>query len=82
MTSSPNITDAGYYADILANRGIFTSDHTLLTSPATANQVAQNARNPIQWKAKFAAAMVKMGQLDVLTGTAGEIRANCRVINS
>ncbi|XWS38071.1 hypothetical protein CRYUN_Cryun19dG0099500 [Craigia yunnanensis] len=82
MTSSPNITDAGYYADILANRGIFTSDHTLLTSPATANQVAQNARNPMQWKAKFAAAMVKMGHLEVLTGTAGEIRANCRVINS
>ena len=82
MTSSPSITDAGYYADILANRGIFTSDHTLLTSPATANQVAQNARNPMQWKAKFAAAMVKMGHLEVLTGTAGEIRANCRVINS
>ena len=82
MTSSPSITDAGYYVDILAKRGLFTSDQTLLTSLATANQVAQNARNPMQWKAKFAAAMVKMGQLDVLTGTAGEIRANCRVINS
>ncbi|XP_022733944.1 peroxidase 5-like [Durio zibethinus] len=82
MTSTPNITDAGYYVDILANRGLFTSDHTLLTSPATAYQVAQNARNPMQWRAKFAAAMVKMGQLEVLTGTAGEIRANCRVTNS
>ncbi|KAK6250834.1 hypothetical protein SCA6_004839 [Theobroma cacao] len=79
--SSPSITDAGYYVEILANRGLFTSDHTLLTNPATANQVTQNARNPMQWRAKFAAAMVKMGQLEVLTGTAGEIRANCRVIN-
>ncbi|KAK6275278.1 hypothetical protein POUND7_004987 [Theobroma cacao] len=74
--SSPSITDAGYYVDILANRGLFTSDHTLLTNPATANQVTQNARNPMQWRAKFGAAMVKMGQLEVLTGTAGEIRAN------
>ncbi|XP_022737309.1 peroxidase 5-like [Durio zibethinus] len=82
MTSSSSITDASYYVDILANRGLFTSDQTLLTSPATANQVAQNARNPMEWKAKFAAAMVKMGHLDVLTGTVGEIRANCRVINS
>ncbi|XVE64506.1 hypothetical protein DITRI_Ditri07aG0106000 [Diplodiscus trichospermus] len=81
MTSSPSIADAGYYVDILANRGLFTSDHTLLTSPATANQVAEYARNPTQWRTKFAAAMVKMGHLQVLTGTAGEIRANCRVIN-
>ncbi|XVF51107.1 hypothetical protein PTKIN_Ptkin04bG0158100 [Pterospermum kingtungense] len=81
MTSSPSISDAGYYVDVLANKGLFTSDHALLTSPATANQVGENARNPMQWKAKFAAAMVKMGQIQVLTGTAGEIRANCRVMN-
>ncbi|XWS61432.1 hypothetical protein CRYUN_Cryun07bG0125200 [Craigia yunnanensis] len=82
MTSSPSIIDVGYYVDILANMGLFMSDHTLPTSPVTANQVAQNAKNPMQWKSKFAAAMVKMGQLDVLTGTAGEIRAKYRVINS
>ncbi|XVF10196.1 hypothetical protein REPUB_Repub07fG0161900 [Reevesia pubescens] len=82
MTSTPSISDAGYYADILANRGLFTSDHTLLTSLATSKQVVEYAKNPRQWKTKFAAAMVKMGHMDVLTGTAGEIRANCRVINS
>ncbi|KDP30908.1 hypothetical protein JCGZ_15520 [Jatropha curcas] len=79
--SSPGTIDAGYYIDILANRGLFISDQTLLTNPATATQVSQNARNPLLWQTKFAAAMVKMGGLDVLTGNAGEIRANCRVIN-
>uniref|UniRef100_A0A7N2MGC4 peroxidase n=1 Tax=Quercus lobata TaxID=97700 RepID=A0A7N2MGC4_QUELO len=80
--SSPAITDAGYYTNILANRGLFTSDQTLMTNAATANQVSQNARSTMLWRSKFAAAMVKMGQLDVLTGNGGEIRSNCRVINS
>ncbi|KAK4362845.1 hypothetical protein RND71_018086 [Anisodus tanguticus] len=80
--ASPAITDVGYYTDVLDNRGLFTSDQTLLTNPTTANQVTQNSRNPFLWKSKFALAMVKMGQIGVLTGTAGEIRANCRVINS
>lgn len=79
---SPATTDAGYYLDILANRGLFTSDQTLLTNAATATQVNINARNSMLWKRKFAAAMQKMGKLDVLTGNAGEIRADCRVINS
>ncbi|XP_059304434.1 peroxidase 5-like [Lycium ferocissimum] len=80
--ASPAITDEGYYTDILANRGLFTSDQTLLTNPTTATQVAQYGRNSFLWKTKFAFAMVKMGQIGVLTDTAGEIRANCRVINS
>ncbi|KAM3681797.1 hypothetical protein ACJW31_12G025900 [Castanea mollissima] len=80
--SSPAITDAGYYTNILANRGLFTSDQTLMTNVATANQVSQNARSTMLWRSKFAAAMVKMGQLDVLMGNGGEIRSNCRVINS
>lgn len=79
--SSPNDMDSGYYVDILNNRGLFTSDQALLTNPATAQQVNQNAMSPFLWKNKLAAAMVKMGKVDVLTGNAGEIRANCRVVN-
>lgn len=78
---SPSVTDVGYYIDILRNQGLFTSDQTLLTDRETASQVNQNARNPMLWKTKFAAGMIKMGKLGVLTGNAGEIRANCRVVN-
>ena len=81
-TDCPSFRDAGYYKNVLANRGLFTSDQTLMTNAATAIQVNQNARNPNLWRSKFAAAMLKMSQLDVLTGDAGEIRSNCRVINS
>ncbi|KAL6291752.1 hypothetical protein ACE6H2_009262 [Prunus campanulata] len=80
--ASPAVTDTSYYTYILTNRGLFTSDQTLLTNSATANQVNQNAKMPFLWRTKFASAMVKMGKLEVLTGNAGEIRANCRVINS
>lgn len=80
--SSPRTADVGYYNDILANRGLFTSDQTLLTNTGTARKVHQNARNPYLWSNKFADAMVKMGQVGVLTGNAGEIRTNCRVVNS
>ncbi|GMH09075.1 hypothetical protein Nepgr_010915 [Nepenthes gracilis] len=78
---SPLVLDSGYYMDILANRGLFSSDQALLNDSTTAIQVNQNAWNSYLWRSKFASAMVKMGQIGVLTGNAGEIRANCRVIN-
>ncbi|KAI3869570.1 hypothetical protein MKW92_038326 [Papaver armeniacum] len=77
---SPNVADVGYFIDVLTNRGLFTSDQTLLTNQATAAQLTQN-RNPFVWNDKLRAAMVKMGRIDVLTGNAGQIRLNCRVPN-
>jgi peroxidase len=79
--SSPNTMDTGYYVDVQANRGLFTSDQALLADAATANQVNQNAMNTFLWQRKFANAMVKMGYTGVLTGSAGEVRLNCRKIN-
>lgn len=73
--------DTAYYSDLLENRGLFISDQVLMTDPSTAAQVTQNAVSGLSWRANFAAAMVKMGQIGVLTGNAGEIRSNCRVIN-
>ncbi|KAJ6359507.1 hypothetical protein OIU76_001104 [Salix suchowensis] len=79
---TPTISDVNYYKDILAHRGLFSSDQALLTNPATAREVKSNAMSSSGWKKKFAAAMVKMGQIEVLTGKTGEIRANCRVVKS
>lgn len=78
---SPAMSDTGYYWDIINNRGLFTSDQTLLSDSATADLVNQYARNPYFWGNKFADAMVAMGQISVLTDNEGEIRRNCRVIN-
>ncbi|XP_074320367.1 peroxidase 5-like [Silene latifolia] len=78
---SPTISDTAYYRNILANRGLFTSDQTLISDSGTASLVTQYARNPFLWGRDFANAMVKMGRIDVLTGDQGEIRSNCWVIN-
>ncbi|KAF2323106.1 hypothetical protein GH714_033490 [Hevea brasiliensis] len=58
-----------------------SGDQTLMNSPSTQRMVVNNARNGGAWAAKFAKAMVHMGSLDVLTGTQGEIRRLCSVVN-
>ncbi|KAJ4721712.1 Peroxidase [Melia azedarach] len=78
---TPNRLDNKYYVDLKNHHGLLTSDQTLLSSPSTAGIVRNNARHGTAWANKFAAAMVKMGAIEVLTGSKGEIRKNCRVVN-
>ncbi|WCJ40450.1 Peroxidase superfamily protein [Euphorbia peplus] len=73
--------DNKYYSELKNNRGLFTSDQTLMNSRSTKSMVLRNARNNAEWAAKFAKAMRHMGSIDVLTGTQGEIRTLCSVVN-
>ncbi|KAE8685679.1 Peroxidase 12 [Hibiscus syriacus] len=79
---SPNIFDNKYYVDLLNRQGLFTSDQDLYTDSRTRGIVTSFAVNQSLFFEKFAVAMIKMGQLSVLTGNNGEIRANCSVRNS
>lgn len=78
---SPNRLDNRYYKNLRTGKGLLTSDQTLMSDPWTARTVRNNANRRGEWAAKFAAAMVKMGSIEVLTGTQGAIRQNCRVVN-
>ncbi|XP_059650179.1 peroxidase 5-like [Cornus florida] len=78
---TPNSLDKNYYRDLKNNHGVLTSDQTLLTSPSTARIVRHHAKHGAAWADEFAAAMIRMGSIDVLTGSLGEIRKNCRVVN-
>ncbi|XP_040378447.1 peroxidase 2-like [Oryza brachyantha] len=78
---TPNALDNQYYKNVLAHRVLFTSDAALLTSPATAKMVVDNANIPGWWEDRFKAAMVKMASIEVKTGNNGEIRRNCRAVN-
>ncbi|TVU31891.1 hypothetical protein EJB05_23596 [Eragrostis curvula] len=76
---SPNAFDEGFYKGVMANRGLLASDQALLSDKNTAVQVVTYATDPATFQSDFAAAMVKMGSVGVLTGSKGKIRANCRV---
>ncbi|XP_006649294.1 peroxidase 5-like [Oryza brachyantha] len=78
---SENTFDTSYYQNLLAGRGVLASDQTLTADNATAALVAQNAYNMYLFATRFGQAMVKMGAIQVLTGSNGQIRTNCRVAN-
>ncbi|XP_052140766.1 peroxidase 72-like [Oryza glaberrima] len=75
--------DNQYYRNLLAHRGLLSSDEVLLTggNPATAELVELYAANQDIFFAHFAQSMVKMGNISPLTGGNGEVRTNCRRVN-
>ena len=79
--STPDAFDNAYFGNLLSQRGLLHSDQTLFGSGggATDGLVSTYASSADQWGSDFAAAMVKMGTVGVLTGASGKIRANCRV---
>ncbi|KAJ4769502.1 Peroxidase [Rhynchospora pubera] len=78
---TPNIFDNMYYVDLVNREGLFTSDQDLYTDSRTNPIVSAFAINQQLFFQKFVYSIVKMGQLSVLTGSNGEIRANCSAQN-
>lgn len=76
-----NHLDNSYYKTLKLHRGLLASDQTLLDSPLTARLVREHARHPSSWAAQFARAMVRMGSIEALTGSQGEIRRWCSSVN-
>ncbi|KAK8510918.1 hypothetical protein V6N12_036831 [Hibiscus sabdariffa] len=73
--------DNHYYDILLQKKGLFVSDAALLTDRNSNRVVTRLQRSPSSFFSSFAKSMKKMAAIGVLTGHAGEIRQNCRVIN-
>ena len=78
---TPTRFDNNYYRDLVARRGLLHSDQVLFNGGSQDALVRTYSTNNAAFFSDFAAAMVKMSNISPLTGTRGEIRKNCRVVN-
>ncbi|KAG8045361.1 hypothetical protein GUJ93_ZPchr0008g13308 [Zizania palustris] len=80
--STPTVLDNNYYKLLPLNLGLFFSDDQLIRDDTLVPLVNAFAANETLWKERFTAAMIKMGNIEVLTENAGNIRLNCNVVNT
>ncbi|MCL7050401.1 hypothetical protein MKW94_019833 [Papaver nudicaule] len=78
---SPNRFGNNYYQALIKRRGLLHSDQELFNGGSTDDFVKTYSENSQAFFADFANAMIKLGNLNTLTGNKGEIRKNCRKIN-
>ncbi|KAI4305316.1 hypothetical protein L6164_028688 [Bauhinia variegata] len=78
---TPNSFDNNYYKNLIQKKGLLTSDQVLFNGGSTDSIVTEYSQNPTTFKSEFAAAMIKMGDIEPLTGSAGIIRRICSAVN-
>ncbi|CDP16309.1 unnamed protein product [Coffea canephora] len=78
---TPNSFDNNYFKNLMRKKGLLISDQVLFSGGSTDSIVAEYSRNPGTFLADFASAMVKMGDIEPLTGTSGIIRKVCSAVN-
>lgn len=82
LDSTRNEFDNDYFNALQGKRGVLFSDQTLFAGPTTRGLVNGYAMNQALFFYHFQLAMVKMGTLDVKEKSQGEVRRNCRAVNS
>ncbi|KAJ1253577.1 hypothetical protein BS78_K231700 [Paspalum vaginatum] len=84
--ATPDVFDNKYYDNLLYGHAQLQSDQVMLSDPTaavtTAPIVHRFSGNQQDFFRNFAASMIKMGNISPLTGRDGEIRKNCRRINT
>ncbi|KAJ9709626.1 hypothetical protein PVL29_001220 [Vitis rotundifolia] len=78
---TPNSFDNNYFKNLIQKKGLLQSDQVLFSGGSTDSIVTGYSKSPSTFSSDFASAMVKMGNIEPLTGSAGEIRKLCSAIN-
>lgn len=78
---TPNNFDNVYYKALANKKALLHSDQELLNGRSTASWIQTYGSNPSLFMKDFVAAMIKMGDIKPLTGSQGEVRKNCRMVN-
>ncbi|GMH26379.1 hypothetical protein Nepgr_028222 [Nepenthes gracilis] len=74
--------DNDYYGNLLVEKGLLHSDQEIYNGGGTSPLVTIYAENSTRFFEDFGESMIKMGNISPLTGSSGQIRSNCRVVNS
>ncbi|KAJ0054417.1 hypothetical protein Pint_02069 [Pistacia integerrima] len=75
--------DLSYYTLLLKRRGLFQSDAALTTNSNSLALINQLLSGSLQnFFSEFATSMEKMGRVNVKTGTTGQIRKQCALVNT
>lgn len=84
--NSSDLFDNHYFQNLLNGKGLLQSDQILFSSDeavsTTKSLVELYSNNSGAFFNDFINSMIKMGNISPLTGSSGEIRKNCRVVNS
>ncbi|KAL2454670.1 Peroxidase 5 [Abeliophyllum distichum] len=78
---TPNSFDNNYYKNLMQRKGLLQSDQILFSGDSTDSIVSEYSRNQQTFLSDFGNAMIKMGEIEPLTGQNGIIRRICSAIN-
>ncbi|EAZ22364.1 hypothetical protein OsJ_06022 [Oryza sativa Japonica Group] len=79
---TPDAFDNGYYRNLVAGAGLLHSDQELFNNGPVDSVVQLYSSNAAAFSSDFAASMIRLGNIGPLTGSTGEVRLNCRKVNS
>lgn len=83
--NSSDLFDNHYFKNLLIGKGLLSSDQILFSSDganSTTKPLVQSYSNDSSlFFGDFVNSMIKMGNINPKTGSVGEIRKNCRVVN-
>ncbi|MCL7046315.1 hypothetical protein MKW94_021899 [Papaver nudicaule] len=81
---TPGLFDNQYYRNVLESKGLLNSDNVLISQDVKGEisaRVWAYATDEQFFFQSFVKSIIKMGNINVLTGEDGEIRRNCRFVN-
>ena len=81
LDSTPSSFDAKYFSNLVSKRGVLRSDQVLFNGGETGEIVSRYNEDQKKFFEDFAKSMIKMGDINPLTGNRGQIRVNCRRVN-
>lgn len=80
---TPDTFDNKYYSNLMSMKGLLGSDQELYSTKGapTVSIAKAFAYNQNTFFNDFGMSMVRMGNISPLTGSKGQIRKNCRLVN-